>query len=334
LTISRKNIAVFFKCASPLCAIVLLGWAVLPVHGQDYTAQTASNEVVKARVASAKINAKIANQMRKVASELQHQDFIHESRDICQMLIQSKFVQAADYVILAQTYKTVLVDEDKANRAMQYLKKAEALDPEFGETYTLMARIANEDGRYKEALALSNKALNCKSPDYRALEYKATALANLNRNEEALQTIELAIKHYSWVPELHRIKGSVLENLGRYSQAVDAYRKAWQLHHTDWNVFRIAHCLEMQNKFGEAIEELSQQIKRNPKDGEAFRSRALLKIKAKDLPGAIKDFDTCITLEPTAKTYRDRAKLHQQLGHKDLYKRDLAEAAKMDESPF
>ncbi|MBK9620757.1 MAG: hypothetical protein IPO31_16415 [Candidatus Obscuribacter sp.] len=290
--------------------------------------------MVKARVASRKINPATANHMRKVASELQHQDFIHESRAICQMLIQSKFVQAADYVILAQTYKTVLVDEDKANQAMQCLKKAEALDPEFGETYTLMARIANEDGRYKEALALSNKALNCKSPDYHALEYKATALANLNRNEEALQTIELAIKHYSWVPELHRIKGSVLENLGRYSQAVDAYRKAWQLNHTDWNVFRIAHCLEMQNKFGEAIEELSQQIKRNPKDGEAFRSRALLKIKSKDVPGAIKDFDTCIVLEPTAKTYRDRAKLHQQLGHKDLYKRDLAEAAKMDASPF
>lgn len=334
MTIYRKTIAIFFKCAAPLCAIVLIGWTVLPALGENFTAQTAANEVVKARVASRKINLAIANQMRKVAAELQRQDYVHQSRAICQMLIESKFVQAADYVNLAKTYKTVLVDVDKANPAMQCLKKAAALDPEFGESYTLMARMANEDGRYKEALELSNKALTSKSSDPHALEYKATALANLNRNEEALQTVDLSIKHYPWVPELHRIRGSILENLGRYSQAVDAYRKAWQLNHTDWNIFRIAHCLEMQNKIGEAIEELSQQIKRNPKDGEAFRSRALLRIKAKDLPGAIKDFDSCITFEPTAKTYRDRAKLHQQLGHKDLFKRDLAEAAKMDASPF
>jgi len=334
LTKSSKATANLFKCAISLCAVVSTCGLPGASLAKTYTAQTASNEVIKARLACKNLTAEQANKLRDIAQDLHYDDFIYECRAICQMLVQSKFAQAADYVEMARTYKSFLDDDEKSKPAMQCLKKAMQMDPEFGETYALLGKMDNEDGRYKEALEMANKAVSCRTPDYGAYDTKATALANLNRHPEALQAIELSIKSAPDSAESYRIKGSILENMRRYGPAVDAYRKAWQIKHTDWNVFRIAHCLDMQNKFAEAIEELSQQIKRNPKDGEAFRERALLKIKTKDLPGAIKDYDTCIALEPTAKTYRDRAKLHLQMGHKDLSNRDLAEAAKIESSPF
>lgn len=331
---SSKTSALFFKCAAPLWAVVLFCGAQQASLAKEYTAQKAANEVVKARLACKNLTVEKANKLRDIAQDLHYEDFVYESRAICELLIKSKLVQATDYVQMARTYKSVIGDDDQAKPAMQCLKKALQLDPGFGETYTMLGKMENEDGRYKEALEMANKAIGCRVPDYSAYDTKATALANLNRHPEALQAIELSIKSTPDSAESYRIKASILENMGRFGQAVEAYRKAWQIKNTDWNIFRIAHCLEMQNKFGEAIEELSQQIKRNPKDGEAFRARALLKVKTKDLNGAIKDFDTCIVLEPTAKTYRDRAKLHLQMGHKDLANRDLAEAAKIDSSPF
>lgn len=334
MTTSSKATANFLKCAISLCAIVSLCGIPAASLAKTYTAQTASNEVIKARLACRNLTAEKATKLRDIAQDLHYDDFIYESRAICQMLAQSKFAQAADYVQMARTYKSFLDDDEKSKPAMQCLKKAMQMDPDFGETYTLLGKMDNEDGRYKEALEMANKAVSCRSPDYSAYDTKATALANLNRHPEALQAIDLSIKYTPDSAESYRIKGSILENMRLYGPAVDAYRKAWQIKHTDWNVFRITRCLDMQNKFAEAIEELSQQIKRNPKDGEAYRERAMLKIKTKDLPGAIKDFDTCIALEPTAKTYRDRAKLHLQMGHKDLSSRDLAEAAKMESSPF
>lgn len=335
MTSSRsKTTAVFFKCAASLCAVVSLFGLPQASSAKEYTAQKAANEVVKARLACKNLTTEQANKLRDIAQDLHYEDYIYESRAICELLIKSKLAKATDYVQMARTYKSILGDEEQAKPAMQCLKKAIQMDPGFGEAYTLMGRMANEDGRYKDALEMSNKALASREPDYSAYETKASALANLNRHAEALQAIEMSIKCIPEAAEAYRIKGSVLENMGRFGPAVEAYRKAWQIKHTDWNIFRIAHCLDLQNKFGEAIEELSQQIKRNPKDGEAFRERALLKVKTKDLNGAIKDFDACIVLEPTAKTYRDRAKLHLQMGHKDLANRDLAEAAKMDSSPF
>jgi tetratricopeptide (TPR) repeat protein len=92
--------------------------------------------------------------------------------------------------------------------------------------------------------------------------------------------------------------------------------------------------LEVLNKLPEALIEINKVIARNPRDGEAYRARAQLKVKNKDLAGAIRDYDTTIELEPTAKTLRDRANLHLQMGHKDLYKRDLEAAKKIMDSQF
>jgi len=301
---------------------------------QKYTDQTASNAIIQARLTARSLNPQNAAQLHLIAAELNRDNYIFESREICQLLCKSKFATAKNYVLLATTYVTVMGDEDSAKPVEKYLAKALAMDPNCSEAYYLKAKLANQEAHFADALKFADKALERSRGNPNLLELKAEALENLGRPQEALQSIEAALKVQTTEPSLYRIKGGILENMKRYSEAAANYRTSLKLYNIDWAVFRLAHCLECQQKYSEAIAELSKLIDKNPRDGEAYRTRALLKIKVKDIAGAIKDYDSCIALEPTAKTFKERAQLHLQSGHKDLYKRDLAEAQKLDASPF
>lgn len=298
-----------------------------------HTNQTAANAMIQARLTARSLNPQNATQLHLIAAELNRDNYVFESRDICQILCKSKFVTAENYVLLAATYMTVIGDEEE-KAVTYYLDKALSLNPKCSGAYYFKAKLAIQGGRFADALKLADKALAYPNNNSELLALKAEALESLNRPQEALQWLDAAIAKTPSEPSFYRIKGGILENQKRYNEAVANYRKSLKLCSIDWAVFRLAHCLESLNKCDEAINELTKLIAKNPKDGEAFRTRAMLKIKVKDLAGAIKDYDSCIALEPTAKTFKERAQLHLQSGHKDLYKRDLAEAQKLDASPF
>lgn len=324
------------KCSITLLIILshqlLIPYTVLAV--QKYTKQTAANAMIQARLTARSLNPQNAAQLHLIAAELNRDNFVFEAREICQLLCKSKFANAENYVVLASTYMSVVGDEEKEKPAHRYLDKALSLDPKCSGAYYIKAKLYLQEARSAEALKLVDKALACPNANSDLLVLRAEVLENLNRPQEALQWLDAAIKKKPTEPSFYRIKGGILENQKRYSEAAANYRASLKLYDIDWAVFRLVRCLEALQKYDEAINELSKLIAKNPRDGEAFRTRAMLKIKVKDLSGAIKDYDSCIALEPTARTFKERAQLHLQSGHKDLYKRDLAEAQKLDASPF
>ncbi len=299
-----------------------------------YTDQTARNAMIQARLTARRLNPQNAAELHLIAAELNRDNYIFEAREICQLLCKSKFATAENYVVLASTYLSVIGDEEKEKPVNRYLDKALSIDPKCSGAYYIKAKLAIQEARSAEALKLVDKALACPNANSDLLVLKAEVLENLNRPQEALQWLDAAIKQKPTEPSFYRIKGGILENQKRYNEAAANYRASLKLYTIDWAVFRLVRCLEYLQKYDEAINELSKLIATNPRDGEAFRTRAMLKIKVKDIAGAIKDYDSCIALEPTAKTFKERAQLHLQAGHKDLYKRDLAEAQKLDVSPF
>ncbi|MBP9094144.1 hypothetical protein KBI23_24215 [bacterium] len=268
------------------------------------------------------------------ADRLSYAKFKFEARTIAQILSKTKYANADCYCVLATTYADVLGDEDPTKPAEKYLMHALKLDPKHSKAFAILADYANQEGRFSDALAYCDKATACPNIDIMVYQCKASALANLNRLPEALAAINRSIEYVHNRAELHRIKGSILENMHRYSEALESFRQADRIEPNEWNNYQIVHVLEIQNKLPEALTEISKVIAHNPKDGEAYRTRAQLKIKSKDLCGALKDYDTTIELEPTAKTLKDRANLHLQMGHKDLYMRDSAAAKKLIDSPF
>ncbi|MDP3509104.1 MAG: hypothetical protein Q8T09_14105 [Candidatus Melainabacteria bacterium] len=296
--------------------------------------KAAAASIEKARALGNKMNFQQFTELLEVADKLSDDNFKFEARALNQILCQTKHANALSYCRLASTYTDLLGDEDPTKPAEKYLKMALKLDPKFSQAYCQLAEIANKEGRFSEALKYCEQAIACPNIDSSVYQCKATALANLNRLPEALTTINTSLVYIPDKPELHRTKGSILEGLHRYREALASFRTASALQTNEWTSYQIVHMLEVLNKLPEALIEINKVIAHNPRDGEAYRARAQLKVKNKDLAGAIKDYDTTIELEPTAKTIRDRANLHLQMGHKDLYKRDVEAAKKIMDSQF
>lgn len=70
---------------------------------------------------------------------------------------------------------------------------------------------------------------------------------------------------------------------------------------------------------------LTQAILAAPDEAEMFYHRAIVRSRMKDLEGALRDLDMCLTHNPRmVNAYYNRAKLHKRMGRDDLSKRDLA----------
>lgn len=286
----------------------------------------------KARGLANNLNQAKADELMQIAFVMKGKRSIFECREVCQILCRSKFASAESYALLANTYLGGLGDENKARPVAQYLDKALKLNPRSSYANTVMALVAMEEGRFEDASKWADKAIACPDPIAHAFQLKASALANLGRDKEAIAVLDKTpLSKQEHEPAYYRIRGNILENLKRYKEAAEAYRRALTMGERDLIKFRLVHSLELSGDIPGAIKEIDKVIAHNPKDGEAYRTRAMLKVKNKDLTGAVKDYDQCLAMEPTAKTYRQRAELHKQLGHKELAAKDLAEAQKIED---
>ncbi len=314
-----------------LCSANSSAWAVPTAVEKDKT-YNAGMMLNKARGLSNNLDQTKADELMQIAFVMKGKRSIFECREVCQILCRSKFSSAESYALLANTYLGGLGDENKARPVAQYLDKALKLNPHSSYANTVMALFAMEEGRFEDASKWSDKAIACPNPIAHAFQLKASALANLGRDKEAIAVLDKTpLSKQEHEPAYYRIRGNILENLKRYKEAAEAYRKALSMGERDLIKFRLVHSLELSGDIPEAIKEIDKVIAHNPKDGEAYRTRAMLKVKNKDLNGAIKDYDQCLAMEPTARTYRQRAELHKQLGHKDLAAKDLAEAQKIED---
>lgn len=280
-----------------------------------------------AQSVSGNLDAAKAKELMTMALYADGNTRIHECREICRILGRSKYASAESWALYARTYMSGLGDDSNTRTAQQYLDKAFKLNPRSSFAYHVQALMQMEEGDFEKALQSADKSLACPNPMVRSYTLKASALANLGRDAEALKALDKAPPQaVARDASYCRVRGNVLENLKRYDEAVACYRKGLSIGDTDVISFRLVKCLELQNKIAEAIKEIDAVIARNPKDGDAYRARANLKVKIKDIAGAIKDYDNCLAQEPTAKSFRERAKLHKMLGHKDLAAKDEAEA--------
>ena len=98
---------------------------------------------------------------------------------------------------------------------------------------------------------------------------------NPDKSEEALEHFEKAIKlgrDDAWIFEM---KGIILLNLKRYEEALESFKKAYDLNDDSWYLYSIGRCLRGLERYEEAIEILlkSRQISLDEEDvvdGEDF----------------------------------------------------------------
>lgn len=335
------SLAVFPACAlSLLLTLCPLMFCPAQGKGQDQTVQLnklavhARQSTVKAKVLGNKMTPQQANDFFDEADELIDRGLEGEARELLLAVCATKLVTARHFRLLSRTYKSEMGDTEKGRPASFYLDKAVALDPNYSEGWMEKAKLALIDGDIDNGLKLINRALACKPAYSGCAHVKANLLATKKQFKEALPWIEQAAQFDPDSASVFRDKGTILENLSRYDEAIAAYKKAYQIKRQDWTIFQIVRCLETQKKYAQGIEVLSLLIKDNPSDGEAFRTRARLKVKNKDLQGALRDISQTIELEPTSTSYLERAKIYKQMGDQAHADADLKKAKNISDSPF
>ena len=255
-------------------------------------------------------------------------------RKICLALVANRNVNAAVYTELARSYYAVLGDFSNDDTAIKYLQLALKCDPQFSQAYSCLAEIAVNTGDFRKALVYAEKGISCPNPYPDCHLQKSYALVGLKRPHEALAALELAEKTQPDRAEVFRTRGSLLESLHKYDEAIANFRKAHSIDNKDWTEFQIAHCLEEKGCIEEAVKEVSKIIASNPRDAEAYRFRARLSETQKKYKEAIRDLSITIELEPTSKTCLDRARLYEAIGRKDLAAKDKKTAEAMIARPI
>ena len=101
-------------------------------------------------------------------------------------------------------------------------------------------------GKYQKALDFCDKVLRHKAHSAEAHFGRARALTMLDRDEEAVDSYNLAIKYkYECTGELYYHKGLSLAELGRYEEAIKAYDLAIKHGYEDGHVYYAKDDAEM-----------------------------------------------------------------------------------------
>lgn len=254
---------------------------------------------------------------------------IHELRNLLLPVARSGDVSPNLLLLYAESYLNDADFDDKGStESEKALKKSIQIDPNFAAGYRALAKLYNINGDYQSAIKYATLALNCKPANYSAYRQRAAAYDKLHKYNEALADIDACIKQDPLEYNNYMAKGGILENLGRWDDAAAAYHDALKSRTKEEPYFLIAKCYQKAHKLPLALSTLSEVIKRNPEDAEAFEARAKILVEQKKLADALKDFNESIKLEPNSRVYKERAQLFDTLGRKAEAAKDRASADK------
>lgn len=331
----RRKQASFCRCA--VVAFVLISIVIAPPAvsaPEPITLANATSVIAKARANVKKLTRDDVESLRQFERLLGKSDRVREQQQLLLIICETRFVTAEDFCELGDTYADIMGESEPTKVAQKYYEQALKIDPGYSKAYGLLAEMALLQNQKEKAIQYCTRGLACKPRDPHTFKMHANALATMKRYKEALATLTQAEKEVEMSAEMYRVKGSVLENLGRMDEAVASYRKSLLIEYSDWTSFQIVRCLESQMRYAAAIAELDKIVLHNSKDGEAYRHRAKIKVHVKDYKGALKDLNTAIDLEPTTKSFRERAVVYELMGRKDLARKDVQEANRIMNEPF
>lgn len=123
---------------------------------------------------------------------------------------------------------TCLLSLERKEEALLNANKAIEAEPNNPQSLAIAAACLSDLGQAGRALELADRAItNDTNENFPFVHIvKATALSNLHRYQEALDSADLFLKHEKVPGEGLLLRASALENLGRYDDALATYNKA------------------------------------------------------------------------------------------------------------
>lgn len=122
-----------------------------------------------------------------------------------------------------------LVNEQSYDAALANIQKAITLQPRSALYHSMHASILLNLKRDAEGLAAAEKVLALDARNRDGFIYKATALSNLKRYDEAIETVSSGIKEYPDFYVLYGVRGFIYKKMGKTDLAAADDAKAKQL---------------------------------------------------------------------------------------------------------
>ncbi len=264
-----------------------------------------------------------------IGEEFRENKHIAEAKVIFEKLRKANCITPEVLCGSAYTYMDDLDDTADADKAQNFLKQAIAIDKNCSKAYCRLAEIALLQDRLEEALTYVNQALRCPVKYGYGYLVRARVLSMLKRYDQAYKAALDAEKYYEKSTSVSSTKAGILEQMGRYAEAAEAFRQSDRCHSSDWVRHQIVNCLIKAGKPEEALKETARLMAIVPNDPDVFRLRSSIYKQLKNYPAALKDLDKAIASEPSSIAYKERADLHARMGNMEKSKADLAAARKI-----
>ncbi|HMW90340.1 MAG TPA: tetratricopeptide repeat protein [Candidatus Obscuribacter sp.] len=268
----------------------------------------------------------------KRAAQLVKSDHVVAAKPILNKLLKQDPRNVKALRLLAECHINENLEGTGHKRARQLLQRAIRIDPDYSDSYRLLADIELIDGNYKQALTLCDRALACTKPANIAHRTKSIALTNVKRPKEAVKEMELFLEGMKKVgkkPPTRTVEvyAGTLEEAGMYKEAIAVYSQMQKESYSDHMALKVAQCYQKMAKPEEAVRTLDQLIKANDQDELALAERARIFVSMGKLKEALRDYSKSLELAPMSKSYLERAAVYEKLGMKDKANSDRQKAA-------
>jgi tetratricopeptide (TPR) repeat protein/S1-C subfamily serine protease len=181
--------------------------------------------------------------------------------------------------------------------------------------YAIGLVLSNEEDKYEKALDAFDKAIVIEPNRSEAWKFKTSVLHSLKKYSLALVAVDKAIdisdtdnKDFS----LYLFRSSILFQLNRYPEALQAINEAIKIEGFDINYFIRAKIHAVLKDNQAALADLSQLMKFQPDNANAYILRGQIHLQLKDDKAALADFNHAIQLQPDdAYAYSWRASFYK-----------------------
>ena len=194
-----------------------------------------------------------------------------------------------------------------------------------------------QDPQSDREIAEATKVLEDNPKDFAALQKRARAYARKNQHEAALADYEKATDLKPDNPDLHYGRGTALQSLRRYEEALSAYDATLRLtlsptptqnnaRNNRGNVNRVL------KRYDAALQDFDELIRTQPEFVHALYNRGLVYREMNRLEESVRDFTATIARDKAyTAAYTSRGMSHEKMGARDKAIEDFRAALAVPE---
>ena len=168
-----------------------------------------------------------------------------------------------------------------------------------GKTWWYEAKLRFLEGKYDDALESLDKALKINPEDESVLSLKGAALLSLGRYEDALKALDKALEINPKNESALSGKGIALFSLGRYEDALNVFDATLEINPKDESaLLRKGGALVSLGRYEDALNVFDATLEINPKDKFALSGKGIALFSLGRYEDALKALDKALEINP------------------------------------